>query len=426
MLDIKLLREDLAGVRQKLQHRGESLIGLEKFQALDQEHRALLGKVEKMRHERKTASLAIANKRREQEDSSIDEKNVRLLGEEIKEYEEQLREQATRLNDLLLALPNIPAPDVPIGESAADNVVVEEVDSEKRPGYPVLPHWEVAQNLGILDFQRASAVAGARFVFYCGPGALLERALKNFMLDLHTKEHGYTEIFVPFLVNEASMYGTGQLPKFGEDVFKLADQGLYLIPTAETPLTNYHRGEILAASELPKKYVSYSSCFRSEAGAAGRDTRGLIRLHQFQKVELLKLVTKEQAEEEYQKLLKDAERVLRLLKLPYRRLLMCTGDLGFQAQKKYDLEVWMPAKQAYCEISSCSHFGDFQARRANIRYRSEAQSKPKYLHTINGSGLALGRTVAAILENYQEPDGSVRVPDCLRAYMGGLDVMKSH
>ena len=344
------------------------------------------------------------------------------MGEEIKRLDEELRRYEEEMNQILLQLPNIPHESVPVGKSEEENEVVRTWGEVPAPSFEQKPHWELAEELDLLDFERAAKVTGSRFVFYKGLGARLERALIDFMLDLHTREHGYTEIIPPYIVNRRTMTGTGQLPKFENDAFKLAENTDYfLIPTSEVPVINYHAGEILSLEDLPKYYTAYSSCFRSEAGSAGRDTRGLIRLHQFNKVELLKLVHPESSYEELEKMVENAEKVLQLLELPYRVVALCTGDLGFSAAKTYDLEVWMPSNQSYREISSCSNCEDFQARRAQIRFRPGPKSKPEYVHTLNGSGLAVGRTVAAILENHQQADGTIRIPEALRPYMGGIE-----
>lgn len=346
---------------------------------------------------------------------------MREVGDQIKELDEELRVIEEELNALLLSIPNLPHETVPIGDTEDDNVEIRKWGELPQFDFEPKPHWDVATELGIIDFERAAKVTGSRFVFYKGLGAKLERALMSFMLDLHTEQHGYTEMLPPYLVNRASLTGTGQLPKFEEDVFLVEKEDYFLIPTAEVPVTNYYRDEILSAKDLPAKFAAYSACFRSEAGSAGRDTRGLIRQHQFNKVELVKFVKPEDSYDELEKLTNDAEKVLQLLGLPYRVVAICTGDLGFTAAKKYDLEVWLPSYNTYREISSCSNFEDFQARRANIRFRREPKGKPEFVHTLNGSGLAIGRTVAAILENYQQKDGRVRIPEALRPYMGGKE-----
>jgi seryl-tRNA synthetase len=350
---------------------------------------------------------------------------MREVNDRIKALDEEVRVVEEDLNKLLLSIPNMPHSSVPVGLTEEQNVEIRRVGDVPSFSFEVMPHWDVAARLGILDFEAAGKVTGSRFVFYKGLGARLERALINFMMDLHTDRHGYEEMLPPFIVNRDSLTGTGQLPKFEEDVFKLEHTDYFLIPTAEVPVTNYHRDEILSVEQLPKYYVAFSACFRSEAGAAGRDTRGLIRQHQFNKVELVKLVKPEDSYDELESLTQHAEAVLQLLGLPYRVLTLCTGDLGFSSAKTYDLEVWMPSSGTYREISSCSNFEDFQARRANLRFRRDAKSKPEFVHTLNGSGLAVGRTVAAILENYQQPDGSVLIPEALQPYMGGLKVIQA-
>ena len=349
---------------------------------------------------------------------------MREVGEKVKDLDNELRTVEEDLERLMLSIPNIPHESAPVGETEDDNVVARTWGEVKEFAFEPKPHWDLATDLGILDFERAGKVTGSRFVFYKGAGARLERALISFMLDLHTDEHGYEEVLPPYMVNRASMTGTGQLPKFEEDAFRIESEDYFLIPTAEVPVTNMHRDEILNKDQLPIRYAAFSSCFRSEAGSAGRDTRGLIRQHQFNKVELVKFVKPEDSYEELEKLTNDAERVLQLLELPYRVMSMCTGDLGFTAAKKYDIEVWIPSYGTYREISSCSNFEAFQARRANIRFRREPNGKPEHVHTLNGSGLAIGRTVAAILENYQQEDGTIIIPEVLRPYMGGKTVIK--
>lgn len=421
MLDVKLLRNRLDEVREKLEHRGEDISGLDDFVSLDERRRELLQESEQLKNKRNTVSKEIAQKKKRKEDASQEIAEMRRVGERIKALDQELRQVEEDLQSVLLTLPNIPHESVPVGGSEEDNVPIRHWGKIPQFSFEPKPHWELAKELDLLDFERAGRVTGSRFVFYKGAGARLERALMNFMLDLHTEKHGYTEMLPPYLVGRDSMVGTGQLPKFAEDSFAVADSDYYLIPTAEVPVTNYHREEILSAEELPKKFAAFSACFRSEAGAAGRDTRGLIRLHQFNKVELVKLVRPEDSYEELEKLVQDAEAVLQMLELPYRVVLMCTADIGFAQSKKYDLEVWMPSYQTYREISSCSNFEDFQARRANIRFRREPKAKPEFVHTLNGSGLAIGRTVAAILENFQQDDGSILIPEVLRPYMGGME-----
>ncbi|WP_078556426.1 serine--tRNA ligase [Bacillus alkalicellulosilyticus] len=424
MLDIKVLRGQFEEVKQKLETRNEDISGIEKFQELDEQRRNLIVEVEELKQRRNTVSQEVAQLKREKKDADHLIQEMKQVSDDIKKLDESLREIEAELEGILLTLPNIPHDTVPVGQTEDDNQQVKTWGDIREFSYEPKPHWDIATDLGILDFERASKVTGSRFVFYKGLGARLERALINFMMDLHHDEHGYEEMLPPFMVNRDSMTGTGQLPKFEEDAFKIREEEYFLIPTSEVPVTNYHRDEILTGDKLPFGYTSFSACFRSEAGSAGRDTRGLIRQHQFNKVELVRFVKPEESYAELEKLTGHAEKVLQLLKLPYRVMSMCTGDLGFTAAKKYDLEVWLPSYETYREISSCSNFEDFQARRANIRFRREAKGKTEYVHTLNGSGLALGRTVAAILENYQQEDGTVIIPDVLRPYMGNKDIIK--
>lgn len=424
MLDLKYLRANFAEVKEKLQHRGEDLTDLGKFEDLDQKRRELIVESEQLKSKRNEVSQQVAVLKREKKDAEHLIKEMREVGDRIKGLDDELRMVEEKLEQLLLSIPNIPHESVPVGDTEDDNIEIRKWGIVPEFTFEPKPHWELAENLGILDFERAGKVTGSRFVFYKGLGARLERALYNFMLDLHVDEHGYKEILPPYMVNRASMTGTGQLPKFEEDAFLVEKPDYFLIPTAEVPVTNMHRDEILNGEELPIKYAAFSACFRSEAGSAGRDTRGLIRQHQFNKVELVKFVKPEHSYEELEKLTNDAERVLQLLGLPYHVLSMCTGDLGFTAAKKYDIEVWIPSASTYREISSCSNFEAFQARRANIRFRRDPKAKPEHVHTINGSGLAVGRTVAAILENYQQEDGSIVIPEVLRPYMGNRTVIK--
>ncbi|MDQ0999999.1 seryl-tRNA synthetase [Neobacillus niacini] len=423
MLDIKLLRANFAEVKEKLQHRGEDLTDLGKFEDLDQRRRDLIVEAEQLKSKRNEVSQQVAALKREKANADHLIVEMREVGDRIKVLDDELRSVEETLDLLLMSIPNIPHESVPIGESEDENVEIKKWGQVRDFEFEAKPHWDVADHLGILDFERAGKVTGSRFVFYKGLGARLERALMNFMLDLHVDEHGYKEILPPYMVNRASMTGTGQLPKFEEDAFLIESEDYFLIPTAEVPVTNLHRDEILSGDELPIRFAAYSACFRSEAGSAGRDTRGLIRQHQFNKVELVKFVKPEDSYDELEKLTNDAERVLQLLELPYRVLSMCTGDLGFTAAKKYDIEVWIPSYGTYREISSCSNFEAFQARRANIRFRRDPKAKPEHVHTLNGSGLAIGRTVAAILENYQQADGSVVIPKVLRPYMGNKEVI---
>jgi len=423
MLDLKFLRANFAEVKEKLKHRGEDLTDFARFEELDTKRRELIAKAEELKNKRNEVSQQIAVLKREKKEADYLIAEMREVGDRIKALDDELREVEEALEMLLLSIPNIPHESVPIGESENDNVEIRKWGEPRAFSFEPKPHWDIADQLGILDFERAAKVTGSRFVFYKGLGARLERALINFMLDLHVEEHGYVEVLPPYLVNRASMTGTGQLPKFEEDAFRVESEDYFLIPTAEVPVTNLHRDEILSAEQLPLNYVAYSACFRSEAGSAGRDTRGLIRQHQFNKVELVKFVKPEDSYEELEKLTGHAEKVLQLLELPYRVMSMCTGDLGFTAAKKYDIEVWLPSYGTYREISSCSNFEAFQARRANIRFRRDPKAKPEHVHTLNGSGLAIGRTVAAILENYQQEDGTVIIPKVLRPYMGNKEMI---
>ncbi|HCX6198813.1 TPA: serine--tRNA ligase [Listeria monocytogenes] len=421
MLDVKLLRNNFDEVKQKLQNRGEDLGEFEKFGELDKRRRTLIVETEALKSQRNEVSQEIAKLKREKQDADAKIEEMRVVGDRIKTLDIELREIDEKLDMILMSIPNIPHESTPVGESEDDNVEIRKWGEVREFDFEPKAHWDLGTDLDILDFENAAKVTGSRFVFYKKLGARLERALINFMMDLHSNEHGYEEMLPPYMVNRASMTGTGQLPKFEEDAFLIEAEDYFLIPTAEVPVTNYHREDILKAEDLPRKYTAFSACFRSEAGSAGRDTRGLIRQHQFNKVELVQFVKPEDSYAAFEKLTGNAEEVLRRLELPYRVLSMCTADLGFTAAKKYDLEVWIPSYNSYREISSCSNFESFQARRANIRFRREPGSKPEYVHTLNGSGLALGRTVAAILENYQDADGSVRIPKVLQGYMGGIE-----
>ncbi len=421
MLDIKLLRDEIERVKEALMKRNESFTAVDSFAQLDKDRRATLQEVEELKSVRNSVSKEVANLKATGQDAEDLIVRMREVGNQIKELDDRLRNKETAINELMLNIPNIPHESVPLGKSEEENHVVSSWGV--APEFPFTPkaHYEIGERLDILDFERAAKVTGSRFVFYKGLGARLERALINFMMDLHADQHGYSEMLPPYIVNSASMKGTGQLPKFAADLFKLEGTDYYLIPTAEVPVTNYYKDEIIEPGVLPKNYVAYSACFRSEAGSAGRDTRGIIRQHQFNKVELVKFTKPEDSYEELEKLVSNAERVLQLLDLPYQKVNLCAGDLGFSAAKTYDLEVWIPSENKYREISSCSNFEAFQARRANIRFRREQKARPEFVHTLNGSGLAIGRTVAAILENYQEADGSVLVPKVLVTYMGGVD-----
>ncbi|GAA0415581.1 serine--tRNA ligase [Virgibacillus sp. AGTR] len=424
MLDMKFLRNNFQEVKAKLTHRGEDLSELDRFEDLDENRRKLIAETEQLKAKRNEASKQISVLKREKKDAEPAIKEMREVGEKIAILDKNLKEIEEQLGQIMLSIPNIPHESVPVGEDEDDNIEVRQWGERPNFAYEAQPHWDIATNLGILDFERAGKVTGSRFVFYKGLGARLERALWNFMMDLHADEHGYEEMIPPYMVNRTSMTGTGQLPKFEEDAFKLVDWDYFMAPTAEVPVTNYHRDEILSSDDLPKKYAAFSGCFRSEAGSAGRDTRGLIRQHQFNKVELVHFVKPEESYETLEMLTGHAEKVLQLLELPYRVMSMCTGDLGFTAAKKYDIEVWIPSQNTYREISSCSNFEDFQARRAGIRFRRDVKAKPEFVHTLNGSGLAIGRTVAAILENYQQADGTVEIPKVLKPYMGGKEVIK--
>lgn len=417
MLDMKFVRENPEKVQEALKNRG-NLLDLGEFLALEKERRQLLGESEARKSERNAVSqrISVMKKNKENADDLVAE--MRQAGEKISALDAKLREVEESLRAILLRIPNLPHASVPVGKDENDNPEVRRWGEQTKFAFAPKPHWEIGESLGILDAERAAKVTGARFIFYKGLGAKLERAVINFMLDLHTTQHGYTEMLPPFIANKESMTATGQLPKFSEDMFKLENLEYYLVPTAEVPVTNYHRREILDGRALPEHYAAYSACFRAEAGSAGRDTRGLIRMHQFNKVELIKFVKPEDSYEELEKMTHDAERVLQRLELPYRVICLCTGDMGFSAAKTYDIEVWLPSFNMYREISSCSNTEDFQARRGEIKFRREPKAKPEFVHTLNGSGLAVGRTVAAILENYQQADGSVVIPKALRPFMG--------
>ena len=423
MLDLKRIRTDFEAVSAQLATRGVSKDTLEELKALDQKRRDLLVTSEEAKAKRNTASAAIAQAKRNKEDASQQIAAMQELSATIKGIDKELAELDEAVQSIITTLPNIPAKDVPVGADEDENVEVRRWGTPRSFDFDVKAHWDLGEDLGILDWERGAKVTGSRFLFYKGLGARLERALYNFMLDEHAKE-GYTEVIPPYMDNHDSMFGTGQYPKFKEDTFELADSDYVLIPTAEVPLTNYYRGEIIDGQDLPIYFTAMSPSFRSEAGSAGRDTRGLIRLHQFHKVEMVKFAKPEESYDELEKMVANAENILQKLELPYRVITLCTGDMGFSAAKTYDLEVWIPAQNTYREISSCSNTEDFQARRAQIRYRDEADGKVKLLHTLNGSGLAVGRTVAAILENYQNEDGSVTIPEVLRPYMGGVEVIK--
>ncbi|MCL1632224.1 serine--tRNA ligase [Sporolactobacillus sp. CPB3-1] len=418
MLDMKRLRDHYDEIKEKLNKRGEDLTDFQRFPELDNKRRELISKTEILKAQRNEVSAQVAAKKRAKEDAQELIASMRDVSAKIKELDGELNKIEEELKQVMLSIPNVPHETVPVGDDENDNKPIRFWGETPSFSYEPKPHWDLATHLDILDFERAAKVTGSRFVFYKGLGVRLERALISFMLDLHEDQHGYEVIMPPYMVNRTSMTGTGQLPKFEEDAFKIADdRDYFLIPTAEVPVTNYYRDEILSEDQLPKAFAAYSACFRSEAGSAGRDTRGIIRQHQFNKVELVRFVKPEDSYRELEALTGHAEEVLRLLNLPYRVVAICTGDLGFTAAKKYDLEVWIPSQNTYREISSCSNFEDFQARRANIRFRRAPKVKPEFVHTLNGSGLAVGRTVAAILENYQQEDGSVVIPEVLRPYM---------
>ncbi|SMC88093.1 serine--tRNA ligase [Sporomusa malonica] len=422
MLDIKFVRDNPEKVEQALANRGASM-SLGEFISREKERRELLAEVETLKNKRNTVTQEISKKKKAGENADDMILEMREVGDKISAIDGKVKEVEAALESIIMSIPNVPHESVPVGKDEHANQEKRRWGTPREFTFTPKAHWEVGEKLGILDFERGGKVTGARFTFYKGLGSRLERSLINFMLDLHTREHGYTEFFPPFIVNEASMIGTGQLPKFAQDMFKLEGLDYYLIPTAEVPITNLHRQEILDAKELPLCYTAYSACFRAEAGAAGRDTRGLIRQHQFNKVEMVKFCLPEESYSELEKLTVNAEKVLQLLGLPHRTMLLCSGDMGFSSAKTYDLEVWLPSFDTYREISSCSNFEDFQARRAEIKFRREPKAKPEFVHTLNGSGVAIGRTVAAILENYQQEDGSVIVPEILRPYMG-VDVIK--
>lgn len=421
MLDIRLVRENTSVVEKALINRNYEL-SLSGFLTLEEERRRLLKKAEELRNRRNTVSEEIGRLKRQKQDAANLMDEMKSVSEKIKELDEQLHVLEEKIDSFLLNIPNIPHESVPVGKDEAENVVVRTWGKPKEFDFSPLNHWDIAEMHGLIDFDRASKIAGARFALMKGLGARLERALMNFMLDLNTSK-GYTEVFPPLLVNRRSMTGTGQLPKFEAELFRIADPEFYLIPTAEVPVTNVHRDEILKETDLPICYTAYTPCFRREAGSYGKDTRGLIRQHQFNKVELVKFVRPEDSYTELEKLTGDAEDVLQKLCLPYRVVALCTGDLGFSSAKTYDLEVWLPGQQRYREISSCSNFEDFQARRANIRFKREGKKGTEFVNTLNGSGLAIGRTIVAILENYQQKDGSVMIPEALRHYMG-IDFIK--
>ena len=423
MLDIKFVRDNLDEVQTMLKNRQNSMT-LDGFRELEQKRRDILGEVETLKSQRNTVSRQISEMKKKKENTDAIVAEMREVGQKISKLDNELKDVEVSLREIMLSIPNMPKEDVPIGKDDHDNPEVRKWGEPKQFSFEPKAHWDIGSDLDILDAERAAKVTGARFTFYKGMGARLERAVINFMMDLHANKHGYTEMLAPYIANKDSMTGTGQLPKFAEDMFKLEGMDYYLVPTAEVPTTNYHRDEILDGEKLPEYYSCYTACFRAEAGSAGRDTRGLIRQHQFNKVELIKFVKPETSWDELEKMVDDAEDVLRILEIPYHVVLLCTGDMSFTSAKTYDIEVWLPSQHMYREISSCSNCLDYQARRANIKFRRDPKSKPEFVHTLNGSGLAVGRTVAAILENYQQEDGSVVIPKALVPYMGGVEVIR--
>lgn len=424
MLDIKLFRNETEKVKEKITLRGDNPAVVDEVLELDAKRRELIQQTEELKSERNKASQAIAEKKRNKENADEAIEAQRNVGEKIKEIDNVLRETDQALTDKLSRIPNLIHDDVPQGEDDNDNVELKKWGTPRAFDFEAKAHWDIVEDLKMANFDRAARVSGARFVFLTDEGAKLERALMNYMITKHTTQHGYTEMMVPQLVNRHAMYGTGQLPKFEEDLFKVEKEGLYTIPTAEVPLTNYYRDEIIQPGVLPEKFTGQSACFRSEAGSAGRDTRGLIRLHQFDKVEMVRIEKPEDSWNALEEMTGNAEAILEELGLPYRRVILCTGDIGFGASKTYDLEVWLPSYNDYKEISSCSNCVDFQARRANIRFKRDKDAKPEFVHTLNGSGLAVGRTFAAIVENYQNEDGSITIPEALVPFMGGQTVIE--
>ncbi|MDY6878636.1 MAG: serine--tRNA ligase [Thermodesulfobacteriota bacterium] len=423
MLDLRFVRTNLETLKSVLNNRGYNL-DLSTFETVDKKRREALTSIEALRHRRNQVTEEIAAMKRKGEDATDFITEMKGVSADIKEMEKDLSQCEEELNQMLMLIPNIPHDSVPVGKDEEDNPEIRRWGEIRNMDFDPLPHWEIGERLGILDFSSAAKISGARFVLLRNLGAKLERALISFMLDTHTQEHGYREVLPPFIVNSASMTGTGQLPKFEEDLFKIEGRDSYLIPTAEVPVTNIHREEVLSGDDLPIYYVAYTPCFRSEAGSYGKDTRGLIRQHQFDKVELVKFVKPEGSYDELEKLTENAEEILKRLGLPYRVVTLCTGDIGFSAAKTYDLEVWLPGQGLYREISSCSNFTDFQARRAGIRYKEKNKNGTRLVHTLNGSGLAVGRTMVAILENYQQADGSVKIPEALKPYMGSIDSIR--
>ena len=424
MLDIKRIRDNYEEVKAAVERRGKGDFGIERVRDLDIRRRAILAEVEALKNKQNVTSREVPKLKKAGEDTTALFAEMKQLSARIKDLDAEVAEVEEELRGVLLGIPNTPNKDVPVGKDDSDNVEMRKWGEPTEFAFEAKAHWDIGEALDILDFERAAKIAGTRFTVYKGLGARLERAVINFMLDLHTEEQGYTEILPPFMVNRDAMTGTGQLPKFEDDMFYLPAKDFFLIPTAEVPVTNLRAKEIIPGEELPVYYTAYTPCFRKEAGSAGRDTRGLIRQHQFNKVEMVKFTTPETSYDELEKLTNDAEEVLKRLGIPYRVVRLSTGDLGFSSAMTYDVEVWMPSYGRYVEISSCSDFEDFQARRANIRFKRDKDTKPEFVHTLNGSGLAVGRTVAAVLENYQQEDGSVVIPEALRPYMGGREVIK--
>ena len=425
MLDPRFIRSNPEVVRQGIRNKKFDEAALDEFLQADELWRGRLTEVDNLKALRNTVSEQISRMKRAGEDASAEIARMREVSDRIKELDAEVRELEQRVKNAALIIPNLPHESVPVGDDAKDNVIVREWGEAPRFSFEPLPHWEIAGNLGLIDFERGAKLSGSGFILYTGLGARLERALFNFMLDLHTSKHGYKEVFPPFLVNRACMIGTGQLPKFEFDMYRLPDDDLFLIPTAEVPVTNIYQGEILEGADLPIYLTAYTPCFRREAGAAGKDTRGLLRVHEFNKVEMVKFTRPETSYDELEKLTNDGEEVLQALGLQYRVVLLCTGDTSFQAAKTYDLEIWAPGVGQWLEVSSCSDYEEWQSRRANIRFRREPGAKPEFVHTLNGSGVALPRLVTAILENNQQPDGSVVIPEVLRPYMGGVEVLSA-
>jgi len=422
MLDIKFIRSDPETVKEAARNKGDK-VDIEEILELDRKRRDIIGEVEKLKSERNTATAEIARRKKEGKDASGLISKMKAVSDKISGFDDELRDVEANIQERLLWVPNIPHPSVPVGQTDDDNVEIKKWGELKSFNFQVRPHWEIGQMIGGLDIRHGASVSGSGFYFSVGATAKLERALINFMLDLHTREHGYTEACIPYLVGEEAMQGTGQIPKLKEDMYRIENENLYLIPTAEVSLTNIHAGEILPPDSLPRKICAFSPCFRREAGSYGKETRGIVRVHQFHKVELVKIVEPETSYDELESLLENAERVIQLLGLPYRVRVLCTGDLSFSAAKCYDIEVYAPGMDAWLEVSSCSNFEDFQARRMNLRYRPEKGGKPIFPHTLNGSGVALPRTVAAILENNQTKDGQIIVPEVLHPYMKGLEII---